>query len=528
MTCPDAATIGPTLGLRASCWKRGAFGLACLLAVCGCGSTTPASDASDGSTDVAPDGGCLPSELADPYFMITPDWTATGAVTLAAGSATFTDQTRCEFGGVGRALPSLPATCARPAVMILRTTFGFASPPGDTGALGVRLNGGWNFVQPPTAVDAVNTLCLGTRLFGGEGALFLGGGTQPLGCDEPGADLGGGELVVSGVSIGPDLTRACPPVGEVANGDFEAGATGWSLVTADGTAEIAESAGAAASRAGRIATERLCAQPRLRGRMSIPLARDVPNPALHVWARGSAQSVVSMLVGPGPGQETQLVGDGNAFEVNVCLPRWAQGTVQPISFRFVGTDGVCAQPAPREFLFDDLAFVSEPGCAAQVDLRDPGFEQGTARGSTGPFWVTSGTSGGAVDLRSDPAFAHAGAVSAVLSASGPCALATLQGDVTIPGPGGPGGPSLSFWYRTDGLANARLEVGSTALPAQLELPAAATWTRASACLNGRLAGRPDRLTFVLRGGGGECAAAYDATETVALDDVALTTDQACP
>src|SRR5262249_18651142 len=154
---------------------------------------------------------------------------------------------------------------------------------------------------------------------------------------------------------------------------------------------------------------------------------------------------------------------------------------------FVGTDGVCATPSVRELLVDDLTFVSDSACAADADVLDPGFEWAARPTSTAPFWITSG----GAELRVAPASARSGAAAAILSAPGPCAIPTLQGDVTIPAPSGSAGPALAFWYRTDSLANARIELGLTALSTPVSVPAAAGWTRVSACLNRRLSGRPD-------------------------------------
>jgi hypothetical protein len=92
---------------------------------------------------------------------------------------------------------------------------------------------------------------------------------------------------------------------------------------------------------------------------------------------------------------------------------------------------------------------------------------------------------------------------------------------------GTAGPALKFWYKTSAITNAGLSVTMSAPSAVVALPAATDWTQARACLQPNLAGRPDVLTFGVAGSGGDCTTAFPP-ETLAIDDVELTTDSTCP
>jgi hypothetical protein len=325
--------------------------------------------------------------------------------------------------------------------------------------------------------------------------------------------------------------------GRVRNGRFDEGATGWTLIDRGGAATIEAGPGEAGSFAAHLHTEHLCETPTILGAASLPTSTIVPHPALRFWMRGTDNAIASVRLGaPLPAVSTgvtTVVGTTAAVRTSLCVPRWAQGTVQPVELALV--DGQytqrCATDSVRDFAFDDFEIVSEPACA-DANVLDPGFEQAALAHAPASSWSIErydDVPGSLVELKLDPTFAHAGQVAAVLSTTTPCPRASVAADVTIATPVGDAGPALVFWYKSGAGSNTELEVSLSALAGPVKLPAPRPqgWTRARACLDPHLAGRPDLLRFsIVSEAGGTCTDTF-ATEMFAIDDVELTTDAAC-
>jgi hypothetical protein len=263
----------------------------------------------------------------------------------------------------------------------------------------------------------------------------------------------------------------------------------------------------------------------------------VPNPALRIWASGPSDAVASVRIGPRPPDyllgATFLPGQDGPVSANVCIPRWAQGTAQQLELAFAPMDytETCPAPRAREFIFDGLTFVTEPACASDANVFDPGFEQVVTSSSAAPFWALQRYEDAPlsdVQLVADPAIAHTGKVAARFTGSTPCPVVNLSGGVTIPAPEGANGPALKFWYDASETSQLGLDVALGALLAPVSLPVTSGWTQVTACLDSRLATHPDLLTFSLVSvdGGGTCSNTFPM-ETVLLDDVELTTDPSC-
>lgn len=119
-------------------------------------------------------------------------------------------------------------------------------------------------------------------------------------------------------------------------------------------------------------------------------------------------------------------------------------------------------------------------------------------------------------------------MSARFSSAPPCPHASLSGSVTVPSPVNGAGPALSFFYETNTSTRTSLSVTMNAFALPAVQPLAPTWTKATVCLDPRLAGRPELLRFIaVDADGGACADGF-AEETVGLDDVTLGTDPGCP
>ena len=191
----------------------------------------------------------------------------------------------------------------------------------------------------------------------------------------------------------------------------------------------------------------------------------------------------------------------------------------------------CAEGRIRDFVLDNLAFVSDPACETDANVFDSGFEQAARPPGATPWTLETydDEPNATVALGNDANAAHTGNVAALFSVSTPCPHVSVSSNVTIPTRVGAAGAALKFWYRTGAVAHAGLDVSLSALLAPVSLPATATWTQVTACLDGRLAGRPDLLRFlaVSTDGGGLCANTFP-NETFAIDDVELTSDASCP
>jgi hypothetical protein len=484
------------------------------------------------STESLAEASCFNPRVRDPDFATSTAWTTSGGATITPGSARFTTATLCDHGGIEQTLATPALTCSQALVMRMDLSLDHS----DQLNFAVGVNGGWS--SPLLLAGSYTTeICLGAGALGGAAHLLLGGGNNAVLCPPPEDDDEGPSLAIEHIAIDVDTTNACPPPGTVPNGDFEGDGQSWLLTPGGGTAEIVRGPGEARSFAAHLATDRLCEEPAITGEISLPTSAMLPNPALRVWSRGSSNAIASVRMGPllpafltG---STYIAGTSLAGTANICIPRWAQGTVQPFELSFVATEftETCADEKVRDFAFDDLDFVSDPACETDANVFDPGFERIATAPGTAPFWSIDRYDDEPDDdvaLKVDAAFAHTGNVAALLTASTPCPHSSLSGGVTVPASVGTAGPALKFWYEAEANIHTGLGVSMSALLAPVSLPATSAWTQVTACLDPHLGGRPDLLRFgvVSTDGGGICADTFPA-ETFAIDDVELTTDASC-
>lgn len=486
--------------------------------------------AMDGATDLPP--GCFIPQVEDPQFRSATAWTPSRGGAVACGEAHLDVEALCDRGSIAQTLATPPLACARPLILDVTTTI--LDNDHSFQSVAVQVGGGWRFFELPNHPGVTTAVCLGASAFGGPVDLSLAAGSPP-GCSP---DSGSPTLVFDRVAIRPDDSGQCPAVGQVTNGDFERGASGWTF-----SGGVTESNAVVEDGVGRGATRGLWVHAPCGGSkaasssVSLPSAALVHNPALHVWLDGTPGASVTVRLGEqGPRFEAILRGEGRAVERTICIPRWAQGTVQPITLwvqasGLVEADGsnpACTQAA--DVAFDDLTVVSDPACPEGAPLFDPGFELSSLATSPVTPWTRSAAFtnplSGSSEIVVDPAFSHAGTAAAALTADGLCSHSELAQIVTVPASVGSAGPALAFWYKTDA-SQTTAQVVSTALPSPFVLSAAGAWTRAKVCLDPRLAGWPSPLTFQLVSPGGGCASHF-SVETFAIDDIELTTDAACP
>jgi hypothetical protein len=492
-----------------------------------CGGATPTVDA-DAGGEVGP--ACFVPTLRDPDFSTTTTWSIPDEVALTPGAATFSLAAVCDHRVITQTVLTPPLSCARPLVMTVNVALN------DLDRVNFVFGFGGKWYPQLFAGIPIWNMCLGTSAFGGQQTLAFGGAINQAFC--PALPDATNSITIQHLSIAEDVQGVCPLPGVVTNGDFEDGAARWTLFSGGGVAEIVPGRGEGASTGARIATDHFCQQPAIRGVISLPSSAMLPNPALRVWSNGTKNAVASVRIGPRPPDyllgATYLPGQGGPASAHVCIPRWAQGTAQQFELGLALTEHAeqCQMLVAREIIFDGLSFVTEPACAAEANVFDPGFEQAADPSSVASFWALQryeDVPTSDVELVLDPTIAHTGKVAARFTGSGPCPVATLSGAVTMPGADGANGPALKFWYDASHTSHLGLGVSLGAFSMPLALPVTTTWTQFTACLDPRLATHPDLLTFSLfsTDGGGTCSDTFP-TETVLLDDVELTTDPSCP
>ncbi|XXY52952.1 hypothetical protein WME91_17650 [Sorangium sp. So ce269] len=499
--------------------------LRCVDSVCisGCGCT-------DGYEVV--DGECVwKGGPLDPSFQSADAWSTRGAALVSPeaegngnpGAGVIGTEAVCEMAGFYQQLTMPELACAEPLLLAFAAHIGCDSmdcigPPG----IGVRINGGFSNIDlMPSSSFTPQRVCLGARAYGGPIELLLGPSRRSPLCDE--ATGQGYTLAFDDVAMQPDAMHECPAPGQVLNGDFEAGASGWTATPESGVSEVKSGLGARSGQGGHIATTFFCQYPSLEGTVSAPLpSAALPRPALRVWSQGSPGAIVNVMLSTH--QLTTLKGTGEAQVSHLCLPRWALGMAHRLVFAYRNRSSQpCTDENKRDFAVDDLAFVSEERCPEDAPLFDPGFENASSDASLAPTWVLNedDATGGTAALAVDPAVARSGEVSLSLSVRKPCREPTASTVFTVPEPDGAAGPALKFWYRTSALTAAT----ASSTPGAA-LPPSEGWTQRTICLDPRTAGRPQHLSFKI-GASGVCDDPLD-NETLHVDDVEVTTDPSCP
>jgi hypothetical protein len=253
--------------------------------------------------------------------------------------------------------------------------------------------------------------------------------------------------------------------------------------------------------------------------MSAP-STSVPRAALTFSVKGT--SGAAMRVFAGPGAVGDVMGSATFQAVKLCVPDWAKGAVHLLSFVLEDPGGTCADPNVRDFVFDDLAFVSEPTCPETPYVVDGGFESSTASASS---WhlvhTTPFTTQAAIVRNVGP---HGGAAHLTLSTGQVCQNAFATQTITVPPATSAGSPALKLWYRQP--LGSRASFSATA-GAKRDLAASPDWQQVIMCLPPERAGQPMELRLEANGGAGTCAEAF-SQERLDVDDVELTNDVSCP
>ncbi len=438
-------------------------------------------------------------------------WKLEGGATSGPGVARFAGEPACSgAAGIVQEFPMPRAADAEPFALEITATATSDEPI----TLGVYVNG--VFIARPTMSEngTKTKVCLGDRAYGGDVELAL----RPR---SDGACSANARLDIAEVAIVPDAS--CPVAGTFPNGDFES--TGnWIPSTIAGnagsTAEVATNVGTGGGRAGRLATTNVCQEPHLDATMSAPSVA-MERVALAFTYKGTNAEAMTLSSGRLSSSAStfgEVSANATFQSAKLCMPEWAKGVIVPVTFTLEDFGGACAEPNLREFVFDDVAFVSEPSCPKEAFVLDGGFEGST---TVSPWILRHPTPYSTVaEIRRDGG-ARTGAGYLELGSGQACQDATARQTITVPQPRGNEGPAVKLWYRLPTVAKAAFSTTPGG-----GLTATAAWSKKTICLDPKRAGEPLVFTIEASGGSGTCATTF-SVERLEVDDVEVTTDAGC-
>ncbi len=476
-----------------------------LVLVAACTSTSSGSDAGSGTS---------PFGLRDPGFANTPAvWLTGGGATIEAwvppgvdpGVARF-DPAKVRDAWVAQrfAMPAFSSTTS-----YALETIGLGGVQRDSAH--VRVDNMTIGYIDLTATSWKSRICLGERAFGHDIDLVYRALENP--------DSSSTTVDLDHVSIleGPE----CPKVGVVGNGDFSA-TTGWTHQFAPVQVVPEGTGGSPAAHLGGAYGE-LMHTP-----VSIPW-KTMDRPALRFAYKGSGGLEVdttglsSSQYYPGSSLGGAMAPATALTPAFLCLPEWAKGVVQPLRFFLAPPPSGSTGPG-GDYVIDDVRIESEPACPTTANVFDGDFESAP----TALSWRFAGDSTAASGVVSS-GDAHGGGAYAALRSDGQCKVGRAAQAITVPVSEAGRGPAVKFWYRSGAPEHSRSWV-QTARATSTELPPATVWTQRTICLNPYESLRPTELMFQIQGESGSrgCPGTPFAEETLAIDDVEVTTDATCP
>ena len=349
-------------------------------------------------------------------------------------------------------------------------------------------------------------ICLGERAFGHVIGLAFG--------------VGSGSADLDHVSMAP--APDCPPAGALLDGDFESG-VGW---TATERSEIVATGGPSTGRAGHLTVISGSEAILDHAPVSFPW-KTMARPAMRVVAKGDGPPLELRAAPYVFGWIPTTATPGTTL---VCVPEWAKGLALPFS---IARRQDTVNP-PVEYFVDDLAFVSEPGCPESSFVLGGDFEGPNAT----THWNIAASELGLQPPPVPPppptasvvstGDAHGGASHVLFSLPGSCERAYAMQTITVPPSQPDRGPAVKLWYKTSGSGQATITMFVNDTLQSADLPAAPSWTQHTLCLDPYGANRPTNLFVSAQVPylGGACVAI--PVETVAIDDVEVTTDPGCP
>ncbi|MGE5181149.1 MAG: hypothetical protein ACM31C_03760 [Acidobacteriota bacterium] len=466
--------------------------------------------------------------VANPGFTTTQAWTLVGTTTIDTafagqvdpGAAQITDPACTSDSGVTQQVMMPRLSRAEPLVTVA-TYEGSINKPQQQIAATVGIGPIWH--QGPLSFFGFVSMraCLGPAQYAPESSRGPGAMVPVAAYDFDQFCGFQDALSLDHVDILPAMAGECPDPGTALNGDAE-GTTGWLFATSTSTANDGTFAGYVANRGYnnsqgiRLYATQRCDYASATDQVSIPLADATGSPVLSVYHSTSASYLSIQLDG-----KLLALSGGNAPTIErYCIPAYMRGGVfQLLASVTPGGSGTCTDPFSDEAIVDEITLGNDPACGSDPAIADGGFESGLSL-----VGVSSGY-GGTVGVVAD-AVAHGGAHDLQLRVAQICGAAGLQDPVVIPAGTASAGPAVAFWYRFPQGNNTGFFVPSykgTFTPVR-----DGSWHQGIACLDPNQTGRPAAFSMFLDSNvSGTCGTAF-AAETIALDDVSVTTDPSCP
>jgi hypothetical protein len=440
-------------------------------------------------------------------FSTDDHWETRGAVMIdpaspglgGPGAAHFSADAWCEGGSISQAFDMPTYACSEPLYLSLTSQSqcafcGYAP-------IDIDINGGRH--QFDANATPTQEICLGERAYGGSTTLAIAARASSTSC------LTGIEAIVDDIDVYPAALRepmgldegedvvVCAPPGTIVNGDFEEGMPGWYPASEDG-AEVGVGYGIGATRGVRLASPS-CEAASIRGTASLPMQESTPNPAIEVWVNGAGADPVVVSYGR---YALGAVSGVASQTVKLCIPRWAQGVSEPLTFALTSYDLGCPD-SRAEYRLDEVKIASDESCDGPV--FDGGFE-GLAKAQFASSWWRDGEAHATTDL------AFEGSASLELQLGELCESARAQQTITVPA--GAARPAVRLRYLTADLMGSTLRVQGVPLE-----PSAEEWGEHVVCLEPETADAPYSLELDLSFDGGACAgsasrAYVDAVEVI--------------
>jgi hypothetical protein len=442
----------------------------------------------------------------------TPDLKDPGVLRLPRGACGATALQRVVMPRLARAEPLA-------AVM----TYRIPAPASATGA-GPAFGIGriWSEGRPaPKAQWFTERRCLGAGHYAaadstgrGEEVQLSVGRTIDTACD-------GEAIEIDRFTIVRADPGECPPPGPVVNGLAEE-PDGWMFTTAaGGLAGFVAGAGENASRGARLTLQQRCSTAAADVPLAPALADEAGGAMLSYYVSSIANTSIRGSLGP---HTLPAIPALQPTIVRFCVPAHLRGGADRLRIApsYDLTTPLCTDPVTASAVLDTVKLESAPACGADPAIADPGFESGTLA-QTALSITGTPTAPSARALANDAA-ARTGthALELRLGACPQSAAASVH--VVTPPADSRGGPALEFWWKTDMMTTAPLEVLLDDATRGGLPPLASTqqWRRGVLCLDPKLVGRRRQVSFKLSATG-----ACPGEQRALIDDLAATTDPAC-
>lgn len=167
------------------------------------------------------------------------------------------------------------------------------------------------------------------------------------------------DYFVDNFHLGGTTSSVCPAPGDVLNGDFSAGLSGWTPEST-GTADVVSMYGS--SMGHLYGAPDTCDSPRLESLVSIPLITTLPSPALMFEMAAASSMPMRASIQGGVVYDYIDVSGGSAMTTHsMCISPENQGQVLTVEFESI-SPGTCPGSTVREFWFDNVRVATDSSC----------------------------------------------------------------------------------------------------------------------------------------------------------------------